>query len=112
MWVRYLKNKPGIPRNSVSWFEDDTEAITLIKQGDVARVIGPNGVSFEEAAPEDMIEQASREEGKNFKDMEKEFERRRNNKEDRDKDAKKEKEKDKDKPVKESGRSRNSKERR
>lgn len=54
MWVRFLTDTEGSKRGDVVFTEDNVIGQELIDQGIVAQCLGPNGVAFGEAAPEDV----------------------------------------------------------
>lgn len=53
-WVKFVKEFAG---NKIGWVvdvEDPVKADKLVKDKKVVRCLGPDGVIFEEAAPEDI----------------------------------------------------------
>lgn len=73
MWVRYLKDVPGVKAGSVAWAEDDTEAQSGIDAGILGRCTGPDGKTLEEDTPENVITQLAKEDNKSFEEKEAEL---------------------------------------
>lgn len=55
MWVRLNKNWAGYKRHSIIDINDEKDAQKLVDKKTVVRVLGPDGVAFPEAAPEDVV---------------------------------------------------------
>lgn len=54
MWLRWNKKVRGNSPGDVGWVENEALAKKDIKDKKAARLIGPEGPSYEEAAPEDI----------------------------------------------------------
>jgi len=64
VWLRFIKNTVENKIGDVVWVEDDEVGQKHIDAKEAGRCTGPDGVSFEEAAPEDIEAQIKAEEKK------------------------------------------------
>jgi len=63
MWLKYVKDVPnGNKKGAICWVDDDKIGQAEIDAGNAVRCIGPDGTTFEEAAPENVEAQLKAEE--------------------------------------------------
>lgn len=77
MWLKFIKDTTANKRFDVVWVDDDQDSQTHINGGDAVRCLGPDGLIFEEAAPEVIIDQLAKEHGVSFKEEEDHLEKTR-----------------------------------
>lgn len=73
MWVRYIKDIPGVVKGSIAWSDDDASAQEGIDNGVLIRCTGPDGKAIGEDTPENVITQLAKEDNKTFAQKEQEI---------------------------------------
>lgn len=61
MWVKFRQETDTNNKGDIIWIDNDYEGEILIEEKIASRVLGPDGLSLEEAAPEDILDKLGKE---------------------------------------------------